>query len=49
MMQARIGLATLLKDFRIRLSGKTMVPLELDPRKTVIGFKGGLWLHIEKV
>lgn len=49
MMQARIGLATLLKDFRIRLSGKTMVPLKLDPRKAVIGFKGGLWLHIEKV
>ncbi|KAL1384643.1 hypothetical protein pipiens_012997 [Culex pipiens pipiens] len=49
MMQARIGLATLLKDFRIRMSSKTQEPLRIDAQKVVLTFEGGLWLHIEKI
>ncbi|XP_039435842.1 probable cytochrome P450 6a17 [Culex pipiens pallens] len=49
MMQARVGLAYLLKNFRFRLSEKTSVPLKILASSTVLATQGGLWLHIEKL
>ncbi|EDS32055.1 cytochrome P450 6A1 [Culex quinquefasciatus] len=49
MMQARVGLAYLLKNFRFRLSEKTAVPLKILASSTVLATEGGLWLHIEKL
>lgn len=49
MMQARIGLATLLKDFRITMSSKTHEPLRIEAQKVFLTFEGGLWLHIEQI
>ncbi|XP_055613819.1 cytochrome P450 6a2-like [Uranotaenia lowii] len=49
MMQARVGLAVLLKNFRFRLSPKTPVPLKIVANSSVLTSEGGLWLHIERL
>ncbi|XP_058453136.1 probable cytochrome P450 6a23 [Malaya genurostris] len=49
MMQARIGLAYLLKNFRFSIGEKCKVPLELDLKGFVLAPKGGLWLKVEKI
>ncbi|XP_055549579.1 probable cytochrome P450 6a14 [Wyeomyia smithii] len=48
LMQARVGLAYLLKDFRFTLSNRTPVPLKINPSSAVLTSEGGLWLHVEK-
>ncbi|EDS35555.1 cytochrome P450 6a22 [Culex quinquefasciatus] len=46
---ARIGVAYVLKGFRISLSRRTPVPLELSRQKMILTIEGGLWLHLEKL
>ncbi|XP_062552477.1 probable cytochrome P450 6a14 [Armigeres subalbatus] len=48
-MQARVGLAYLLKDFRFTLSSKTLVPVKITPGSPILASEGGLWLHVEKL
>ncbi|XP_058820808.1 cytochrome P450 6A1-like [Topomyia yanbarensis] len=49
LMQARVGLAYLLRDFRFTLSSKTPVPLKISPGSAVLTSEGGLWLHVQKL
>ncbi|XP_062552472.1 cytochrome P450 6a8-like [Armigeres subalbatus] len=49
MMQARVGLAYLLKNFRFTLSEKTASPLKILANSTVLASEGGLWLKLEKL
>jgi cytochrome P450 family 6 len=49
MMQARIGLAILLSNFRFELSSKTSVPLNLSKSTPVLAPIGGIWLKVEKL
>ncbi|XP_065092310.1 probable cytochrome P450 6a19 [Ochlerotatus camptorhynchus] len=49
MMQARVGLAYLLKHFRFTLSSKTPSPLKIMANSTILASEGGLWLNIEKL
>uniref|UniRef100_A0A336LVD5 CSON003181 protein n=1 Tax=Culicoides sonorensis TaxID=179676 RepID=A0A336LVD5_CULSO len=49
MLQARIGLALLLKHFKFTLSEKTEVPLTFSPTNIVLTPKGGLHLILEKL
>ncbi|EAT39036.1 AAEL009119-PA [Aedes aegypti] len=49
MMQARIGLTYLLKNFRFTLSEKTPSPLKILANSTVLASEGGLWLKLEKL
>nr|AAF97936.1 cytochrome P450 CYP6N3v1 [Aedes albopictus] len=48
-MQARVGLAYLLKDFSFTLSSKTPVPLKISPHNPILTSEGGLWLNVEKL
>lgn len=49
MMQARVGLAYLLKNFRFTLSSKTPSPLKILANSTILASEGGLCLNIEKL
>ncbi|XP_052870415.1 probable cytochrome P450 6a19 [Anopheles cruzii] len=49
LMQARIGMAVLLKHFHFTLSPKTPVPLRASPSNTVFTIDGGLFLKVQTV
>ncbi|KAH8291111.1 hypothetical protein KR054_008812, partial [Drosophila jambulina] len=48
-MQARIGLALLIKNFKFSTCSMTPDPLVYDPKSFVLGIKGGLFLKLEAV
>lgn len=49
MMQARIGLAMLLNNFRFTLSPKTPIPMQFSNSNIVLTPADGLWLNVEKI
>jgi len=49
-MQARTGLALLIKNFRFSTCSKAADPLIFDPNSTILlGIKGGIYLKLEAV
>jgi len=48
-MQARIGLALLIKNFKFSTCSKTPDPLIYDLRSFVLGVKDGIYLNVEAV
>lgn len=48
-MQTKVGLATLLKNYRFSVSSRTKVPLEIDPTNFVLSAKDGIWLELERL
>ncbi|KAF2881983.1 hypothetical protein ILUMI_24186 [Ignelater luminosus] len=49
LMQIRMGLTLLLKDYKITLNEKTKVPLKMDPFAFVYTVEGDVWLNVEKI
>lgn len=48
-MQTKIGLMVLLKNFKFTLHCKTEEPLTMDPGGFVLGALKGIWLNAEKI
>lgn len=49
MMQARIGLATLIANFKFKKSEKSVIPLEFSKKSMILTPLGGLWLDVENI
>lgn len=49
LMQARIGLALLLKSFRFSSGQKSTVPLDFTSKSFILSPEEGLWLKVEKL
>lgn len=49
MMQARIGLLTLLNNFEVSLCSKTKIPLDFEPHPLMLTPKGGIYLKFKAV
>lgn len=47
MMQAKIGLATLLDNFEFSLSDETPIPLVIQPRPFILASEGGVYLKVK--
>jgi len=48
-MQARIGLALLIKDFRFSVCEKTTIPIKYDKQQFLISSESGITLKVERV
>ena len=48
MMEAKLGLANLVRNFNLLPSEKTKEPLVLDPSTAIAYPKGGLYVNVEK-
>ncbi|XP_063915602.1 probable cytochrome P450 6a23 [Zophobas morio] len=49
MLQSKVGLATLLKNYKISLSSQTRLPLKLEAKAFITSAEGGIWLDVEKL
>uniref|UniRef100_A0A1I8MI06 Uncharacterized protein n=1 Tax=Musca domestica TaxID=7370 RepID=A0A1I8MI06_MUSDO len=48
-MQAMIGLALLLKNFRFTVCEKTQIPLKLDKKSIIVAPESGIYLRVERI
>lgn len=49
LMQSKVGLAVLLKDYEFTLNPKTRTPLKMNARSMVLTADGGVWLDVKKL
>lgn len=48
LLEAKVGLATIIKNYSLLPSEKTKEPLELDPEAGIAYVKDGLYVRAEK-
>lgn len=48
-MQTKLGLATLIKNYKFTMNNKTIEPLVLDPHTIVLSSKQLVYLNAEKI
>lgn len=49
LIQAKVGLVSVLRDYRVKLHPKTLVPLVFDPKCLVTSAKGSVYVSLERV
>lgn len=49
LMQTKVGLASLLRNFKFSVNEKTQEPLKMKPNTLVLSTKGEIWLNAEKI
>lgn len=47
-LQVKMAIVVIIKDFDIRVNKKTKEPLEIDPKYFLLLAKGGIWLDFYK-
>ncbi|KAJ8941634.1 hypothetical protein NQ318_010660 [Aromia moschata] len=47
-MQSKVGLIKVIKNFRVTLNEKTITPIKLESRTAIASVKGDVWLNIAK-
>lgn len=48
MMQAAIGLVTLLSNYEFSICSKTKIPLEIEKKSFILTPSGGMWLNVKR-
>lgn len=48
-MQSKVGLASILKIFRVKLNSKTKTPIKLSSTSAAPAIDGDLWLDLEEI
>lgn len=48
-LQTRLGLCTILRNFRVTLNNKTIHPIRLDPKDVTMMPLGGIWLDTQRL
>ncbi|KRT80274.1 cytochrome P450 [Oryctes borbonicus] len=49
LMQSKVGLAFIVKNYKLKINTKTELPVRMDPVKFFTGTIGGLWVDMEKI
>lgn len=49
LMQSKIAIATILRNYKVTLNEKTSVPLEMEKLGIVTKAQGGIWLDITNI
>ncbi|KAI4460047.1 cytochrome p450 [Holotrichia oblita] len=49
LIQSKVGLISLVQNFKFKINSKTEIPVKLDPVKFFTGTIGGLWLDVERI
>lgn len=49
MMQTRLGIATVLNNFRVSPSGKTLIPMRFKPDAPMLSPDGGMFLNVAAI
>lgn len=49
LMQSKIGLTTILKNYRVTLSQKTQLPMTIDAKSFIPAVQGELYLNFERI
>lgn len=49
MMQARVGMVTLLSNYDLSLCEKSVVPLKIEKKSIILTAEGGVYLKFEKL
>jgi cytochrome P450 family 6 len=49
LLQSKMGLVSLLKNYKFTVNKKTMEPLQYQPRNFVLAAQGEIWLNAEKI
>lgn len=49
LMQTKVGLVSILRNYRVKLNPKTQTPIKFDPKSGTPSVVGGLWLDVEKI
>ena len=49
MMQTKVALTVLLKNFKFTLNEKTREPFVMDPKSFILSVEGGVWLNAIKI
>ena len=47
-MQTKVGLISLLMDYEVKLSSKTIFPIEYEPTTNTLSTISGIWLRIRR-
>lgn len=45
-IQTKVGIVTLVANYKVELSEKTAIPLEFEPTSLTLTSKSGIWLKI---
>lgn len=48
-LEFKLALATILKNFRVKLNPRTPSPLKISPTSLVHTPEGGMWLDLERI
>lgn len=48
-LQTRLGMVSILRNFRVTLSSKTIHPIRFDPKDATMTPLGGIWLDTHRV
>ncbi|KAJ8975579.1 hypothetical protein NQ317_013081 [Molorchus minor] len=48
-MQTKVGLTTILKNFNVKLNNKTKLPLKISTKSIITRAEGDIWLNLEKL
>ncbi|CAG9827994.1 unnamed protein product [Diabrotica balteata] len=49
LLQTKVGIVTIIKDFSVTLNKKTQLPIKYAPNAVVTSVAGGVWLNIESL